>query len=120
MAYYNASKIIVSLNGELSKKIPSTVCNKQGGPISPEFYDQYGNEMTYLIEALLVGILIGSIKIDIIQYADDVTLIAETASGLQQQIDVCAEYGKKYGIQFNPFKTMIMVYLTLCGAIFVI
>jgi len=46
----------------------------------------------------------------IIQYADDVTLIAETASGLQQQIDLCAEYGKKYGIQFNPFKTMIIIF----------
>jgi hypothetical protein len=44
MAYYNASKIIVSLNGEQSGKIPSTVGNKQGGPISPEFYDQYGDE----------------------------------------------------------------------------
>jgi len=32
-------------------------------PISAEFYDQYGDEMTYLVE----GIWLGSIKCDIVQ-----------------------------------------------------
>lgn len=63
MAYYNDGKIIINLNN--SGKIPTTVGNKQGGPISPEFYDQYGDEMTYLIEALTEGIMIGNLKMDI-------------------------------------------------------
>jgi hypothetical protein len=48
MAYYNDSKIIINLNNEYSGKISATVGKKQGGPISPEFYNQYGDEMTYL------------------------------------------------------------------------
>jgi len=37
-----------------------------------------------------VGIIMGEMKIDIIQYADDITLMA---------------YREEYGIQFNPDKT---------------
>ncbi len=110
MAYYASSQIIVQVNGVSSKMFSSTVGNKQGGPISAEFYDQYGDEMTYLVEDLVEGIWLGSIKCDIAQYADDVTLIAETAKGFQKQIDVCSEYGSTYGIQFNPEKTMIIVF----------
>ena len=55
------------------------------------------------------GIMFGCIKVDIIQYADDVT-VAKTAAGLQKQIDVCFEYGAKYGIQFNPDKTMTIIF----------
>jgi hypothetical protein len=110
MAYYKVSKIKVQINNCFSDWIKTTIGNKQGGPISPEFYDQYGDEMTYLVEALMEGIMFGCIKVDIIQYADDVTLVAETAAGLQKQIDVCSEYGAKYGIQFNPDKTMIIIF----------
>ncbi len=53
----------------------------------------------------------GTLKIDIVQYADDITLIV---AGLQKQIDVCNEYGKEYGIQFNPDKTTIMEFNTDC------
>jgi len=108
--YYASSQIIVQVNGVSSKMFSSTVGNKQGGLISAEFYDQYGDEMTYLVEDLVEGIWLGSIKCDIAQYADDVTLIAETAKGFQKQIDVCSEYGSTYGIQFNPEKTMIIVF----------
>ncbi len=50
----------------------------------------------------------GALKIDIIQYADDITLVSSTAKGIQQQIDVCNQYGEEYGIQFNPDKTFIL------------
>jgi hypothetical protein len=90
MTYYKLSKIKVQIKNCFSDWIKTTVINKQGGSISPEFYDQHGEEMTYLIEALMEGIMFGCVKVDIIQYADDVTLEAETAAGLQKQIDVCS------------------------------
>jgi hypothetical protein len=29
---------------------------------------------------------------------------------LQSEIDVCAEYGETYGIQFNPDKTVVIIF----------
>jgi hypothetical protein len=48
MAYYKVSKIKVQINNVFSDWIKTTVENKQGGPISPEFYDQYSDEMTHI------------------------------------------------------------------------
>ncbi len=56
----------------------------------------------------------GALKIDIIQYADDITLVSSTAKGLQQQIDVCNQYGEEYEIQFNPDKTMVIIFNQPC------
>jgi len=114
MAYYKCSKMKVQVNEESSSLFESTVGNKQGGPISPDLFNEYGDELTEWISSLDVGIWMGSMKIDIVQYADDITLVASTAAGLQKQIDVCNEYGKEYGIQFNPDKTTIMVFNTDC------
>jgi hypothetical protein len=66
------------------------------------------------VSSLDVGIWMGLIKIDIVQYADDITLVADTALGLQRQIDVCNSYGEEYGIQFNPDKTTIMIFNADC------
>ena len=43
-------------------------------------------------------------------YADDITLMSTTKAGLQSQIDICSRYGKKYGITFNPDKSILMVF----------
>jgi len=58
--------------------------------------------------------MMGVIKVDIVQYADDITLVADSAKGLQKQIDTCNEYGNEYGIQFNPDKTMIVIFNLDC------
>lgn len=54
----------MQIKNVFSDWIKSTVGNKQGGPISPEFYDQCDDEMTYLIEALTEGVMFGCIKVD--------------------------------------------------------
>jgi hypothetical protein len=62
----------------------------------------------YCIIVLLSGIAFGDVKVDIVAYADDITLI--TKIGLQSQIDICSRYGKQYGIKFNPDKSILMIF----------
>jgi hypothetical protein len=73
-------------------------------------FNEYSNELSEWIGLLEACILMALIKIDIIQYADDITSVANTASGLHSQIDRFNEYGEEYGIQFNPDKTTIVVF----------
>ncbi len=114
IAYYDSSKMRVQVNEKLSDIFSTSEGTKQGGPISPDFFNEYGDELASWISELNVGISMGSLKIDIIQYADDITLVSNTARGLQQQIDVCNRYGEEYGIQFNPDKTMVIVFNQSC------
>lgn len=109
MAYYDTSCMKVEINGVFSRTFKTTQGNKQGGPLSSDFFNIYADELTELIEQLDCGIMLDCIKVDIVQYADDITLMASTAKDLQKQISTCEQYGKKYGIKFNPEKTLVMV-----------
>jgi hypothetical protein len=110
MAYYSVSKMKVQVNEEHSELFTTTEGTKQGGPILPDLFNEYGDELTDWISELEVGVIMGEMKIDIIQYADDITLVADTARGLQTQMDKCKAYGEEYCIQFNPDKTTIVVF----------
>ena len=34
-------------------------------------------------------------------YADDITLLSGSCNGLQQMVDICANYGRQWDIKFN-------------------
>jgi hypothetical protein len=106
MSYYYESTIIVNLDGNISKQIETNVGFKQGSPISPDLWNLYVDEMVDLVEINLDGIIFGEQKIDIIAYANDVTLLFSTELGLQRQVDICSNYGKQYEIKFNPDKSL--------------
>jgi len=42
----------------------------------------------------------------ILCYADDVTLLAPTASALQKMVHTCEEFGADFDVRYNPKKTM--------------
>jgi hypothetical protein len=106
MSYYYEATIIVNLDGNISKQIETNVGFKQGSPISPDLWNLYVDEMLDLVEITLDGIIFGEQKIDIIAYANDVTLLFSTELGLQRQVDICSNYGKQYEIKFNPDKSL--------------
>jgi hypothetical protein len=110
MSYYAESKIIVNLDGVVSKLIPTTNGFKQGGPISPDLWNLYVDELIDDIDLNPAGIVFGNVKVDIVAYADDITLMSTTKVGLQSQIDICSTYGKRYGIKFNPDKSILMIF----------
>ena len=43
-------------------------------------------------------------------YADDICLLAQTASAMQSILDVCYEYGTDNDILFNPIKSVCTVF----------
>ena len=43
-------------------------------------------------------------------YADDICLLAPTASAMQSLLDVCYEYGTDNDILFNPIKSICTVF----------
>ena len=47
------------------------------------------------------GCAIGSIMTNHFMYADDLVILSPSAKGLQQLIDICADYGEMHDIIFN-------------------
>ena len=50
------------------------------------------------------GIEIGSIKLFLLLYADDITIFAETAEGLQEGLNLLSSYCTKWKLTLNTEK----------------
>ncbi len=105
MNYYQISNAYVINKNEISETFKTTVGVKQGGPLSPRLFSIYIEDIEQLIDDTNIGIHIGSIRINLLLYADDIVLISETKREMQYLIDIVEQFGKIREIKFNPDKT---------------
>ena len=110
IAYYNASEMLVINGNDVSNRFKTSNGVRQGGILSPKLYNIYSEKLISIVKDLGVGILILSLIIGIIMYADDLTLIADNEVDLQKQIDVIGEQGELDDIKFNAKKSTIMIF----------
>ena len=60
------------------------------------------------MNSLDLGIPIGDQKVNVLLYADDVVLLADNESDLQNILDKVSEWGKKWRIKFNNSKSKVV------------
>ena len=65
---------------------------KQGGCITPDLYKIFCEIIAIEITILLKGLLIGNMVVQIIMYADDITLIADSAEDMQILLNKIGEF----------------------------
>ena len=89
-----------------------TICNgvRQGGILSHWLFTLYVNQLTNKLIACHAGCYFNSMCINHVMYADDICLLAPTASAMQSLLYVCYEYGTDNDILFNPITSVCTVY----------
>ena len=89
-----------------------TICNgvRQGGILSPRLFALYVNQLTNQLIACKECCYFNDMCINHVLYADDIYLLALTASAMQTLLDVCYEYGIDNDILFNPIKSVCTVF----------
>ena len=80
---------------------------KQGGII---LFALYVNQLTNQLIVCKEGCYFNDMCINHVLYADDICLLAPTASAMQTLLDVCYEYGIDNDILFNPIKSVCTVF----------
>jgi hypothetical protein len=100
------------LQQELGRPFLSTTGVKQGDPLSPLLFGLFIDEFEEWLESRLpdVGVACGGKLIRMLLYADDMVLIATSPCGLQQELDLLAEFCTSKGLKVNLAKTEIVVY----------
>ena len=100
--FVNAS--IVSTQSCLLSEAPSTIL-----VLSPVLFCIYIDNLLKSLADIGVGCYIGSHFVGALAYADDIVLLAPTASAMRRLLAVCDEYSQEYCIAFNVSKTKSLV-----------
>ena len=87
--------------------------------MSPVLFCVYIDNLLLLLSKAGVGCYIGPIFAGALAYADDIVLIAPTATALRKLLIICDEYANDYSISFNAAKTKCLVAVpSSCRALF--
>ena len=81
---------------------------KQGGILSPLFFNVYMDNLSAQLNSRHIGCSTGDVVVNHMLYADDIALFSPSAKGLQKLLDMCFTYGCSHDIQFNPLKSVVM------------
>ena len=87
-----------------------TVSNgvRQGGILSPHFFNVYDVDLSTKLNKLKVGCVMGEFIINHLLYADDIVLVSPSSAGLKKLLAVCEKFGDDNDILFNANKSAIM------------
>jgi len=88
-------------------------CNgvKQGGVWSPILFCLYIDGLLVALSRAGVGCFVGSNFVSALVYADDIVLLAPSASALRMMLEICDNYAKEYSVSFYASKSKCLVIL---------
>ena len=107
---YTKQKLQVRWGSSMSSQF--TACNgvKQGAILSPVLFSIYMDGLFEQLEKSGVGCHMGNHYTGCIGYADDLTLLTPTRSGLKVLINICEKYAHEYCVHFNGTKSRYLIF----------
>jgi len=108
---YEIVKTKVKYFNELSDDYNCMLGVRQGESLSPFLFSMFVNdiEKTY-INSGVEGIDIGTFKLFLLLYADDIVLLAKSAEELQNYLDILKTYCDEWKLKVNESKTKVMIF----------
>ena len=107
---YERQQLCTRWKGHVSELFSTSNGIRQGGVISPVLFCVYLDELLLRLEQKRTGCYIGKHFYGAIGYADDLTLLSPTISGLNEMLSICEDFSREYSIRFNPTKSVCMVF----------
>ena len=103
--WYKNLQCRVKWNGFLGDWFLITAGVRQGGILSPDFYNIYVDDLIRILRESKVGCHISNLFAAAIFYADDMCVLAPSLRGLQKLLDLCNAYCIEWDICLNVKKT---------------
>ena len=107
-ALYKAPVACLELNNFRTGWFPTPFGVKQGDVLSPTLFALYVNDLAKEIKQANLGVSIGNINLSILLYADDIALMAENESNLQNMLNIVSKWCSKWRLAINREKTQII------------
>jgi hypothetical protein len=109
--FYTGNYVRVAWCGIVSDYFLAINDAKQGGVLSPVLFCLYIDGLLVALSKAGVGCFIGNNFAGALAYADDIVLLAPSASALRIMLSICDNYANEYCISFNASKSKCLVVL---------
>ena len=83
---------------------------RQGSLLSPKLFTLYVDDLSHQLKSFPMGCFIDDVCTNHFFYADDICLLAPSASAMQSLLNVCSMYGAQHDIAFNAEKSLYLVF----------
>ena len=100
----------VKLNGTLSSRIPSNVGVKQGCVLSPLLFNLFISDLPDIFSDYCDPVNLNGVNLNCLMFADDLVLISESHTGLQNCLSELQKYCEKWGLTINTDKTKVVIF----------
>ena len=108
-ALYSSVKARVRVGATLSEEFEIRCGLRQGCVLSPCLFSLFIMDLAWELEEKGLGVKVRGQWVGSCLFADDIALLASSASELQAMLDVAAEFASKWRLKFNPKKCGILV-----------
>ena len=95
---------LLSTKCEISKRV------KLGGCLSPSLFSVYLNNLFTNLKKSNIGCRYGSEYMGVYGYADDLSLLWPSFSGLKEMLNICERYAINKKITFNASKSQLLYF----------
>ena len=102
--WYQKQEMTVRWGVCISDSFKVTNGVRQGGILSPQFFNIYIDGLSDILNKSSVGGSIGGKRINHMLYADDLCIVSLSSTGLQQLLTICDQYCAMHSITFNVKK----------------
>lgn len=108
--YFLNQSVRISWNGILSETFSVENGLKQGGILSPSFFNLYIDKLLVPLNTLRAGCFVGSKLVGCLAFADDLTLLAPTPAAMRLLLKNCEVLARELHIKFNMTKTKMLYF----------
>jgi Reverse transcriptase (RNA-dependent DNA polymerase) len=110
MTLYCSPFYNVEWNQNTSAPFPVYNGVRQGALCSPMLFCVYLDGLLQRLKTAKAGCYVGNFYLGALCYAEDLTLLAPTATAMRSMLTICEEYASEHATIFNPDKSKCIVF----------
>lgn len=107
---YTNQQLMVQWGNVESKKFNILNGVKQGGVLSPVLFAVYIDGLLLRLKQSGIGCCMSNKYVGALSFADDITLLCPTYSGLCKMVNICEVYAADFHIKFNGKKSKLLIF----------
>ena len=105
---YTNTRNYIRINDDLTSSLSSSKGLRQGDNLSPTLFSLYINDLISRLKKMNVGVKFGSDFINVLAYADDIVILAETEDDLQTLLNATQQWCNEWQVLINYHKTKVV------------